>query len=463
MTTGLILITAILILGGVIATLGDRIGMRVGKARLSLFNLRPRQTATVITILTGGVISASTLAILFLISDQLRTGVFELQKIQDDLAMAGEELDETQAEKSRIQDELERSVNEQRQAETRLQDINQSLGDAIARQRLTQQQLERTRNNLDQLETNFRQAQDQLATASQQAEQLQSEIQIIQQERAQLLANRELELAERDAAIAQRDAAIAERETRLSALEEEQAELQLDIAALEREFLGLRQGNVALLRNEPLASSGVRLQNPDLASEAVNRLLNEANRVATRAILPDILAAEQEQVIQITVAQVEQIKEQIQDGREYIVRIFSAGNYVVGEPCVLAGEACVQVYAVAAFNRVIFQQGDVIATVSVNPSELSNVELVEQYELLISASRFQGRQAGILAETITIAGGRSEAAIAFFQQLRQYSVPIEIRAVAASTISTPGPLEIDLVAVRNGQVLFSTATIENTP
>ncbi|NJR66418.1 MAG: DUF3084 domain-containing protein [Leptolyngbyaceae cyanobacterium CRU_2_3] len=82
MTTGLVLILAVLVLGGVIATVGDRLGTKVGKARLTLFNLRPRKTATLITILTGGIISASTLGILFAVSDQLRTGVFELKKIR---------------------------------------------------------------------------------------------------------------------------------------------------------------------------------------------------------------------------------------------------------------------------------------------------------------------------------------------------------------------------------------------
>jgi uncharacterized protein (DUF3084 family) len=60
MGSGYILVLAVLLLGGVIATLGDRIGMKVGKARLSLFNLRPRQTATLVSIATGSVISAST-------------------------------------------------------------------------------------------------------------------------------------------------------------------------------------------------------------------------------------------------------------------------------------------------------------------------------------------------------------------------------------------------------------------
>ncbi|MEM9165037.1 MAG: DUF3084 domain-containing protein, partial [Cyanobacteria bacterium P01_F01_bin.4] len=74
MDVGLILVATILLLGGVIATVGDRIGMRVGKARLSLFNLRPRQTATVVSVLTGGVISASTLGLLLITSEQLRKG-----------------------------------------------------------------------------------------------------------------------------------------------------------------------------------------------------------------------------------------------------------------------------------------------------------------------------------------------------------------------------------------------------
>lgn len=95
MTTGYILILAILIVGGVIATVGDRIGTRVGKARLSLFKLRPKNTAVLVTILTGTLISASTLAILFAADDGLRKGVFELEDIQKDLRRRREQLETT--------------------------------------------------------------------------------------------------------------------------------------------------------------------------------------------------------------------------------------------------------------------------------------------------------------------------------------------------------------------------------
>ena len=48
--TGWFLLLALLVLGGVLSTLGDRLGSRVGKARLSLLGLRPKRTAVVITV-----------------------------------------------------------------------------------------------------------------------------------------------------------------------------------------------------------------------------------------------------------------------------------------------------------------------------------------------------------------------------------------------------------------------------
>ncbi len=72
-------------LGGVLATIGDRLGSLVGKARLSVFNLRPKRTAVVITAITGSLISALSLGLMLLVSRQLRVGLFELNELQDKL------------------------------------------------------------------------------------------------------------------------------------------------------------------------------------------------------------------------------------------------------------------------------------------------------------------------------------------------------------------------------------------
>ena len=80
--SGWLLILALLVLGGVLSTLGDRLGSRVGKARLSLLGLRPRRTAVLITVLTGSLISAISLGLMLLVSERLRVGLFELDQLE---------------------------------------------------------------------------------------------------------------------------------------------------------------------------------------------------------------------------------------------------------------------------------------------------------------------------------------------------------------------------------------------
>ncbi len=90
--TGWLLIVLLLILGGILSTLGDRLGSKVGKARLSIFNLRPKRTAVLITVLTGSIISALSLALILLLRPQLRVGLFQLEAIQERIKSREKEL-----------------------------------------------------------------------------------------------------------------------------------------------------------------------------------------------------------------------------------------------------------------------------------------------------------------------------------------------------------------------------------
>ncbi len=90
--TGWLLIFSLLVLGGILSTLGDRLGTRVGKARLSIFRLRPKSTAVLITVFTGSIISAISFAIMVAFNSQLRVGLFELDNIQAKIAERESEL-----------------------------------------------------------------------------------------------------------------------------------------------------------------------------------------------------------------------------------------------------------------------------------------------------------------------------------------------------------------------------------
>ena len=114
--TGWLLILILLVLGGVLAPLGDRLGTRVGKARLSLLGLRPRNTAVVITVLTGSLISALSLGLMLLVSRQLRVGLFELNTLQAKLKSSRNDLERSRAAQAKVALELEQAQAERQRA-----------------------------------------------------------------------------------------------------------------------------------------------------------------------------------------------------------------------------------------------------------------------------------------------------------------------------------------------------------
>jgi uncharacterized protein (DUF3084 family) len=465
MTTGLVLIAAILVLGGVIATVGDRLGTRVGKARLSLFRLRPRQTATLITILTGALISASTLGILFVIDRRLRTGVFELEEIEHKLREAERTIEQTEAERQQTQRRLDTARQRQRIAQRRLSRTNQSLNEANQRQQETQTRLNAAQAQLAAIQTRFEQAQQLIQSASQQARVLQEEIRQLQRDRQELtrqrdavreqIAERDEEIAVRDQAIAERERAIAERENQLAELERQQNFLAQEVELAKAELQGLRQGNVALLRNQVLVSRSVRIVDPAAAPEALNQILVEANQLIAQRIHEGTNLPNQ-QLLRLSNSQFERIAAQISDGQDYVVRVLSGGNYVRDEPCVLEGQDCIDVNVTAIANKLVFVKGEVIASTTVDPISMSDETLVERLNLLLTATQFRARQAGILPSSIQVADNRRETIADFFEQIKQHNQPLEIQAVAVEDAYISGPAKLQLIALQDGLVLFST-------
>jgi len=97
-----ILIVFLILLGGLIAPFGDLLGTKIGKARFSILKLRPKKTATIITVITGGFISSISIGLLILVSEEFRQRLFVdipfLQKTLDESKKALITLQEEQKE-----------------------------------------------------------------------------------------------------------------------------------------------------------------------------------------------------------------------------------------------------------------------------------------------------------------------------------------------------------------------------
>jgi len=429
---GYLLIISVLLLGGVIATVGDRLGYKVGKARLSWFNLRPRDTAVLITILTGGLISATTLGILFAASDSLRTGVFELEKIQQKLADARSDLEAAEQEKQEIQqqaeEERERARRDREAAQNRLNAINRSLKAAQATQEETSAELE---------------------TAVDKADRLRSELERLEQERQELVQQRDevrQQIAARDREVQQQETVIAEGRARLGDLEAQQRFLDSAIVDLEQDLLLLRERRVVLARGEVLAGQLLQVSSPQEAQGLVDLLLRQANQVVQRKTLPGTTEPD-EAVIQIPKGEVERLIETLQDGQPYVVRILSAGNYITGERSVL-------VFTDVSLNRVVFPQGQVIASTTVDPTTMSTGDLRDRLNLLLSAAQFRARQAGIVNENIEVP---IENLVDFVTGVTAYDRPLIIQAITSEPAYTAGPLRLSFLALdpeQNDQIIF---------
>ena len=104
--SGWLLIIFLLLLGGLISSFGDLIGTKIGKARFSIFKLRPRKTATLITIITGSLISASSISLILLVNSQLRVGLFRLGDLQKKLQESRQLLLSLKSERETLEDKI---------------------------------------------------------------------------------------------------------------------------------------------------------------------------------------------------------------------------------------------------------------------------------------------------------------------------------------------------------------------
>tara|TARA_B100000459_G_scaffold2922_1_gene1933 strand:- start:781 stop:1719 length:939 start_codon:yes stop_codon:yes gene_type:complete len=104
-------------LGGLISTLGDLLGSKIGKARFSILKLRPKKTAILITILTGSLISASSLFLVILVNRQLRVGLFRLGDLQKRLQESKQVLIPLKEEREKLENKIKAKEIEFKQLE----------------------------------------------------------------------------------------------------------------------------------------------------------------------------------------------------------------------------------------------------------------------------------------------------------------------------------------------------------
>ena len=380
--SGWLLILALLILGGVLSTLGDRLGSRVGKARLSLFNLRPRRTAVLITVLTGSLISALSLGLLLLVSRQLRVGLFELDALQARLRDSRAALDAAEMERREA-----RSATERIEAEL-----------ISTRQRST--------------------------TLRRELEPLQQQKRQLEQERNRLTAD----IQARDVDIQRTEAELRSVRDRIKAGEKE-------LSSLEQDLLALRRGSVVLRSGQALATATVRLEQPGQAKQVVDRLLQEANQTAYVRVRPG--ETPDRQILLVPRGDVERLQQTLRQSGTWVVSMRSAGN-------VLRGESVVYAYPDVKPNRTITRVDEVLATTTLEQDERGSEAVRTRLNLLLASAFAEVQRRGSLSEGLQFDGSAlNELGLALVD--RTDNEPLELQVIAVRSSDTADPVAVRVI------------------
>ena len=145
---GIFLITTLILVSGFIAYVGDIVGRRMGRKRLSLFGMRPRHTAIAISVISGMLITVLTLTVAALVSKDVKDGLFrvvEMRLAQAKLAREIENLTARADAVDRQRKAAEQQVSESRAELKRTEEVLQQMRDELRQQ---QQKLESTRTQL---------------------------------------------------------------------------------------------------------------------------------------------------------------------------------------------------------------------------------------------------------------------------------------------------------------------------
>ncbi|MGM0549332.1 MAG: DUF3084 domain-containing protein [Bacillota bacterium] len=87
------IIAIVVFLSGLIAFIGDKIGMKMGKKRVSLFGLRPRYSSIIITVVTGILIAVLSITILLGVYSELRNALFNINDVLNRLENLNQQLE----------------------------------------------------------------------------------------------------------------------------------------------------------------------------------------------------------------------------------------------------------------------------------------------------------------------------------------------------------------------------------
>lgn len=405
---GIYLIGILVVTGGAIAFIGDKLGTKIGKKRLSIFNLRPRHTSMIITVITGSLITALTMGTLAVISKDVRTALFGMEELNATI-------ESTKIELEKVTDELFLTQEEHKKAEENLATSEEEIATLKTEQEELTAESERLKSGNEQLER--------------EKSELTAENQNLTTTNSELLANNK-ELETNNKKLAEFNVTLTSENEKLT---KDKATLEEHTKNLREGLIAMREGDIIFKAGEILSAGVINAnQSSENIAEEINKLADAASRNISERFGETVDSSVWIYQPELNNA-IETISKSKQD---MILRITAAGNLVRGEPI----RTSLALYP----NKSVYEKGEFIFSKVYEINSANEAQNIVQ-DFLLEVNRSAVNK-GVLADPISGTVGiiDGEHLYKIINTVSSVRGKVYLTAYAGEKTSSMGPLRLNI-------------------
>jgi len=387
------LILSLIGASAIVAYVGDYVGMKIGKRRISLFGLRPRYTSSFITVLTGIMITVVTLWLLSMTSDTVRTALFSMKFVQRQI--------------TQLTSQLQESRQEYQEMEFKLFASQEDLQKKQAELKAAQEKFESVLGQLNNVRRDLKTQADKYALVEKERVRLEEELRGL--------------------------------ETKRSSLEKSVASLRVQMDSLKKGLEQVREGRIIALAKEVLGQ--VPLQqgsSRESVRAALSTLMEQAKvELALRSgVKPEKISLYSERENEL-----ENPEPFIGKPSRTVVRLVAESNAVRDEP--------VSVSLQAHESRLVFKKGQVLGTKPIGAS-LSREEAEKELFKLLREINALSIQKGVIPDPLRGTVGNLSAGDFYgsVDRITKTGTPSMLVLEAEEDIYSEGPVRVR-IALKN--------------
>ncbi len=400
--SGVNLIVFLILLGGVIAYLGDLLGRRAGKKKISVLRLRPKHSAVVITVISGILIVALTLLTLSFVSKEVRIALFGVQKLQSDLLKAEKEKESISKEINSKEKKLISLQDDLKKVETTKEKINQEL--MVSRQE--EIKLKNIQKELD----------SKIETLGRQKVNLEEKVESLRGQGEEVFSR------------------LKKAQEELILLDVEKGKIDEEKKKIEIKLKETKFGKIIIPAGYELISQHIDVSLlPHKMREEILHKLWEINKWAQDK---GARGKERGEALVVWETQLESLLEDIVNRKvPVIVRFLSSQNTMEGEPLYIKFEV--------VENKIIIKKGETLAEGIVSPQETQQ-EIEKKLLLLLKESREKVLSRGLKIGEGGEIGGIS--ALKFYNivgLIRKSAVKLKVSVITTKDVYIIDTLEVD--------------------